>query len=162
VIFSINGRCWSSRCGAIWCAASNSRTTVGRGLTAPQVLHALVLMRVKNWDRERRGRVADGITLRARRRRHGLHSAARRSQDAGTRAYERSPAFKRGQCFRTGIEGRISVLMRGRGMKRCHAEGAERFALFVSAAVLAIYLMIIGELFDQTLQTSPQNHPIVP
>jgi hypothetical protein len=33
-------------------------------------------------------------------------------------------------------EGRILVLMRGRGMKRCRAEGAERFALFVAAAVL--------------------------
>jgi len=31
-------------------------------------------------------------------------------------------------AFRAGIEGRISVLMRGRGMKRCRAEGAERFA----------------------------------
>ena len=62
------------------------------------------------------------------------------------RAYERSPAFEQGQRFRAGIEGRISVLMRGRGMKRCRAEGAERFALFVGAAVLANNLMIIGEL----------------
>jgi transposase, IS5 family len=60
------------------------------------------------------------------------------------RAYERSPAFKQGQRFRAGIEGRISVLMRGRGMKRCRAEGADRFALFVAAAVLANNLMIIG------------------
>ena len=44
------------------------------------------------------------------------------------------------------IEGRISVLMRGRGMKRCRAEGAERFALFVGAAVLANNLMIIAAL----------------
>ncbi len=36
-----------------------------RGLTASQTLHALVLMRVKNWDyRELRERIADGITLR--------------------------------------------------------------------------------------------------
>src|ERR1700730_13421800 len=36
-----------------------------RGLTAPQVLRALVVMRVKNWDyRELRERIADGITLR--------------------------------------------------------------------------------------------------
>jgi transposase, IS5 family len=63
--------------------------------------------------------------------------------------YERSPAFKQGQRFRAGIEGRISVLMRGRGMKRCRAEGAERFALFVAAAVLANNLMIIGELLTQ-------------
>ena len=44
------------------------------------------------------------------------------------------------------IEGRISVLMRGRGMKRCLAEGAERFALFVGAAVLANNLMILAGL----------------
>jgi transposase, IS5 family len=37
-----------------------------RGLTAAQVLRALVLMRVKNWDyRELRERIADGIALRA-------------------------------------------------------------------------------------------------
>src|SRR6516165_5485058 len=36
-----------------------------RGLTAPQVLRALVLMRMKNWDyHELRERIADGITLR--------------------------------------------------------------------------------------------------
>jgi IS5 family transposase len=36
------------------------------GLTPPQVLHALVLMRVKNRDhRELRERIADGLTLRA-------------------------------------------------------------------------------------------------
>src|SRR6202171_4735116 len=36
-----------------------------RGLTAPQVLRSLVLMRVKNWDyRELRERIADGLTLR--------------------------------------------------------------------------------------------------
>src|SRR6202045_2179030 len=63
--------------------------------------------------------------------------------------HERSPAFKQGQRFRAGIEGRISVLMRGRGMKRCRAEGAERFALFVAAAVLANNLMIIGELLTK-------------
>jgi IS5 family transposase len=65
------------------------------------------------------------------------------------RAYERSPAFNQGQRFRAGIEGRISVLMRGRGMKRCRAEGAERFALFVGAAVLANNLMIIGGLLTK-------------
>jgi IS5 family transposase len=64
-------------------------------------------------------------------------------------AYERSAAFKQGQRFRAGIEGRISVLMRGRGMKRCLAEGAERFALFVGAAVLANNLMIVAALLTR-------------
>ena len=41
----------------------------------------------------------------------GGHKTAERE------AFERSPAFKKGQRFRAGIEGRISVLFRGRGMK---------------------------------------------
>ena len=61
-------------------------------------------------------------------------------------AFEKSPAFKKGQRFRTGIEGRISVLFRGRGMKRCLAEGRERFELWVAAAVFANNLMTIASL----------------
>ena len=56
-------------------------------------------------------------------------------------AYEKSAEFKEGQRFRAGIEGRISVLFRGRGMKRCLAEGRDRFELWVGAAVLANNLM---------------------
>jgi transposase, IS5 family len=67
-------------------------------------------------------------------------------------AYEKSPAFKKGQRFRAGIEGRISVLFRGRGMKRCLAEGYERFELWVGAAVLANNLMTIASLL--TMQSS--------
>src|SRR6266699_2041591 len=61
-------------------------------------------------------------------------------------AYEKSPLFKQGQRFRAGIEGRISVLFRGRGMKRCLAEGNERFELLVGADVLANNLMRIASL----------------
>src|SRR5208282_1281633 len=65
-------------------------------------------------------------------------------------AYEKSSAFKKGQRFRAGIEGRISVLFRGRGMKRCRAEGRERFELLVGAAVLANNLMRIATLLTQS------------
>jgi IS5 family transposase len=58
--------------------------------------------------------------------------------------FETSPAFKKAQAFRSGVEGRISVLFRGRGMKRCLWSGRERFELFVGAAVLANNLMIIA------------------
>lgn len=61
-------------------------------------------------------------------------------------AREKAPAFKQGQRFRAGIEGRISVLFRGRGMKRCLAQGIERFELLVGAAVLANNLMRIASL----------------
>ncbi|MGH7772904.1 MAG: ISNCY family transposase [Candidatus Binatia bacterium] len=64
-------------------------------------------------------------------------------------AFERSPAFKKGQRFRAGIEGRISVLFRGRGMKRCPDEGPERFEKFVGACVLVNNLMNIAHLLIQ-------------
>jgi IS5 family transposase len=64
-------------------------------------------------------------------------------------AYEKSSDFKKGQRFRAGIEGRISVLFRGRGMKRCLAEGRERFELWVGAAVLANNLMRIAALLSE-------------
>jgi IS5 family transposase len=62
------------------------------------------------------------------------------------RAYEKSPAFKKGQKFRAGVEGRISVMLRGRGMKRCRAKGLEHFELFVGVAVLANNLMVLAAL----------------
>lgn len=61
-------------------------------------------------------------------------------------ALEKSRAFKQGQRFRAGIEGRISVLFRGRGMKRARVEGREHFELLVGAAVLANNLLVIAEL----------------
>jgi IS5 family transposase len=72
------------------------------------------------------------------------HSGGRRTPER--EACEKAPAFKQGQRFRAGIEGRISVLFRGRGMKRCLAEGIERFELLVGAAVLANNLMRIASL----------------
>lgn len=69
-------------------------------------------------------------------------------------AQEKSPAFTRGQRFRAGIEGRIAVLFRGRGMKRVRAEGPERFEVLVGAAVLANNLLIIAKL----LLAKPRRH----
>jgi transposase, IS5 family len=68
---------------------------------------------------------------------------------AKRKAYEKSPAFKEGQRFRAGIEGRISVLFRGRGMKRCLAEGRQRFKVLVGAAVLANNLMRIAAMLSK-------------
>lgn len=64
-------------------------------------------------------------------------------------AHEKRRAFKRGQRFRAGIEGRISVLLRGRGMRRCPLEGRERFEVFVGAAALANNLLRIATLLPQ-------------
>jgi transposase, IS5 family len=78
-----------------------------------------------------------------------LHSAAGWKRTASREAFEKSPEFKKGQRFRAGIEGRISVLFRGRGMKRCLAEGRERFEVLVGAAVLTNNLMTIARLLNQ-------------
>jgi IS5 family transposase len=61
-------------------------------------------------------------------------------------AHEKSRPFKIGQRFRAGIEGRISVLLRGRGMRRCPLAGRDRFEVFVGAAVLANNLLRIAAL----------------
>jgi transposase, IS5 family len=71
------------------------------------------------------------------------------TKSAEREASEKSPAFKKAQRFRAGIEGRISVLFRGRGMKRCLAEGRERFELLVGAAVLANNLLTIAALMQK-------------
>ena len=64
-------------------------------------------------------------------------------------AHEKSRPFKRGQRFRAGIEGRISVLLRGRGMRSCPLEGRDRFEVFVGAAVLANNLLRIATLLPE-------------
>lgn len=64
-------------------------------------------------------------------------------------AYEKSRAFKQGQRFRAGIEGRISVLFRGRGMKRCLLHGRDRFEVFVGVAVLANNLLVLAALLKK-------------
>lgn len=68
-------------------------------------------------------------------------------------AHEKSASFKKGQRFRAGIEGRISVLFRGRGMKRCLDRGRERFELLVAAAVLANNLLRIATLLHEGKQS---------
>lgn len=65
-------------------------------------------------------------------------------------ACEKSAAFKKTQRFRAGIEGRISVLFRGRGMKRCFNHGRPRFEVFVGAAVLTNNLLRIGDLIRKS------------
>jgi IS5 family transposase len=64
-------------------------------------------------------------------------------------AYEKSKDFKKGQRFRAGIEGRISVLFRGRGMKRCRAQGRKHFELLIGAAVLANNLLRLADLLKK-------------
>ena len=74
--------------------------------------------------------------------------------------FEKSPAFKQGQRFRAGIEGRISVLMRGRGMKRCLKIGKRGLELLVGVAVLANNLLRIAALLlDKAQKTRKKFRP---
>ena len=74
------------------------------------------------------------------------HKGGGRSEEQA--ATERAPNFKRGQRFRAGIEGRISVLFRGRGMKRCLAKGPVQFEILVGAAVLTNNLLRIAQMLE--------------
>jgi IS5 family transposase len=67
-------------------------------------------------------------------------------KSAEREAYEKTRPFKQAQRFRAGVEGRISVLMRGRGMRRCLSHGRARFEVFVGMAVLANNLLVLTEL----------------
>ena len=57
------------------------------------------------------------------------------------RAHERQRWFRRGQRWRVGCEGRISVLKRRHGMRRCRYHGADGTARWVGLCVIADNLM---------------------
>jgi IS5 family transposase len=77
-------------------------------------------------------------------------------------AHETTRAFKQGQRFRAGIEGRISVLFRGRGMKRCLLTGRARFEVFVGLAILANNLLRIAELLTHPARRRRRRPPCSP
>jgi IS5 family transposase len=53
------------------------------------------------------------------------------------RAHERQRWFRRGQRWRVGCEGRISVIKRRHGLRRCRYHGAEGTARWVGLGVIA-------------------------
>jgi IS5 family transposase len=60
----------------------------------------------------------------------GAHSAQRR-------AWERRPAFRRAHRFRAGVEGRISLLKRRFGLRRCRYHGQVGMERWVGWGILA-------------------------
>ena len=85
-------------------------------------------------------------------------------QRGGKKAAERetlehTAEFKQGQRFRAGIEGRISVLFRGRGMKRCLASGRRGLELLVGLAVLANNLLRIAALLLEKMKKKMKRRP---
>jgi IS5 family transposase len=59
-----------------------------------------------------------------------------RTTDA-RRAHERQRWFRRGQRWRVGCEGRISVIKRRHGLRRCRYRGADGTARWVGLGVIA-------------------------
>jgi IS5 family transposase len=59
-------------------------------------------------------------------------------------AYEKQDWFKRGQRFRNGIEGRISVVKRTVQLRRCPAHGSDGFERWIGTGILVANLVIIA------------------
>ena len=59
-------------------------------------------------------------------------------------AYEKQVWFRKGMCFRNGIEGRISVVKRTVQLRRCPAHGADGFERWIGWGILVANLVIIA------------------
>ena len=60
--------------------------------------------------------------------------------------FEKQPWFKKLQKFRAGIEGVISALMRGLGLKRCLWKSRRGFESYVGLSVVTFNLRKIAQL----------------
>jgi len=69
----------------------------------------------------------------------------RNTRSAERKQMERSRWFKKAQRWRTGCEGRISVVKRRHGLRRCLYRGSEGMKRWVGLGVLADNLINIGK-----------------
>ena len=69
----------------------------------------------------------------------------RNSVSAERKKLEKSRWFKKAQAWRTGCEGRISVLKRRHGLRRCLYRGIEGMKRWVGFGVLADNLINMGK-----------------
>lgn len=69
----------------------------------------------------------------------------RNTHSAERKALEKRRWFKKAQAWRTGCEGRISVLKRRHGLRRCLYRGVEGIKRWVGLGVLADNLINIGK-----------------
>lgn len=70
-------------------------------------------------------------------------------RDGRRKRREKQAWFKRGQRFRNGIEGRISVVKRTMQLSRCPLHGFERFEQWIGWGVLTANLVIMARLYRQ-------------
>jgi IS5 family transposase len=69
----------------------------------------------------------------------------RNTRSVERKTMERSRWFKKAQVWRTGCEGRISVLKRRHGLRRCPYRGVEGMKRWVGLGILADNLINIGK-----------------
>jgi IS5 family transposase len=69
----------------------------------------------------------------------------RSTRSAARKDLEKSRWFKKAQAWRTGCEGRISVLKRRHGLSRCRYSGVEGMKRWVGLGVMADNLINIGK-----------------
>lgn len=69
----------------------------------------------------------------------------RNTRSAERKAMERSRWFRKAQAWRTGCEGRISVLKRRHGLRRCLYRGVEGMKRWVGLSILADNLINMGK-----------------
>jgi hypothetical protein len=68
----------------------------------------------------------------------------RNTRSAERRQWQKQRWFKRGQKWRTGCEGRISVLKRRHGLTRCRYHGVDGMKRWVGLGVIADNLVNLG------------------
>lgn len=75
----------------------------------------------------------------------GVSVPNRSTRSAERRRRQRQRWFRRGQKWRTGCEGRISVLKRRHGLNRCRYRGFQGMQRWVGLGVIADTLINIGK-----------------
>jgi len=69
---------------------------------------------------------------------------SRSTKSAALKREQKKRWFKKGQKWRTGCEGRISVLKRRHGLNRCRYKGASGMKRWTGLGVIADNLINIG------------------
>jgi IS5 family transposase len=73
----------------------------------------------------------------------------RSTKSAERKKLQKARWFKNGQKWRTGCEGRISVLKRRHGLNRCRYKGDDGMKLWVGLGTFCDNLITMGHLLDQ-------------
>ena len=75
---------------------------------------------------------------------------SRNTKSAERRRHQKQRWFRKGQKWRTGVEGRISVLKRRHGLTRCRYHGDDGMQRWVGFGVIADNLINMGRFLAQT------------